>query len=70
MPRISSTTTMRLIVLLRDDQRYIFTFDGSTASRIELHRLCGRYAADPDLNFTWQDACQVLLKAKTLAQLD
>lgn len=42
------------IVLLKEDHRFTFLFD--EASRSEFVLQLGRFAADPELPFTWQDA--------------
>lgn len=43
-----------VVALVRGEEQYIFMFD--EASRTETLRMLGRYAADPDLSFTWYDA--------------
>jgi hypothetical protein len=51
--------TINLLALAKGDERYLFTYDDDEASRQELHRLFGRFAANPDLSFSWYD-CAVL----------
>ena len=46
----------------RDDQTYIFRFDDE--SHLALVRVLGRFAADPNLNFTWHDAAVLCKKAR------
>jgi hypothetical protein len=43
-----------VVALVRGEEQYIFMFD--EANRTETLRMLGRYAADPDLSFTWYDA--------------
>ena len=40
--------------MVKGDERYVFLFDDE--SRAETLRLLGRYASNPELSFTWQDA--------------
>ena len=50
------------IVLKREGQTYIFRFDDK--SHLALVRVLGRFAADPNLNFTWHDAAVLCKKAR------
>lgn len=54
-----------VVAIARDGERYIFVFCDET-DVAELHRTVGRYAADPDLSFTWLDASVVVQRARTL----
>jgi hypothetical protein len=45
---------VNVVALVRGDEHYIFMFDD--ANRTETLRMLGRYAADPQLSFTWYDA--------------
>lgn len=49
-----SREDVNVVGLVKGDERFIFVFrdDG----RAEALRTLGRFAADPDLNFTWYDA--------------
>lgn len=43
-----------VVALVRGEEKYIFMFN--EANRTETLRMLGRYAADPELSFTWYDA--------------
>lgn len=45
---------VNVVALVRGEEQYIFLFD--EANRTETLRTLGRYAADPELAFTWYDA--------------
>jgi hypothetical protein len=45
---------INVIALVKGGERYVFLFDD--ASRAEALRTLGRFAADPDLSFSWHDA--------------
>lgn len=45
---------INVLAMVKGDERYVFLFDDE--SRAETLRLLGRYASNPDLSFSWQDA--------------
>ena len=45
---------INVLAMVKGNERYVFLFDDE--SRGETLRLLGRYASNPDLSFTWQDA--------------
>ena len=45
---------INVLAMVKGNERYVFLFDDE--SRAETLRLLGRYASNPDLSFTWQDA--------------
>ncbi|MEC7697022.1 MAG: hypothetical protein VYA11_07995 [Planctomycetota bacterium] len=45
---------INVLAMVKGDERYVFLFDDE--SRAETLRLLGRYASNPELSFTWQDA--------------
>lgn len=45
---------VNVVALVRGEEHYIFMFDET--NRTEMLRTLGRYAADPQLSFTWYDA--------------
>jgi hypothetical protein len=53
---------MNVVALVRGDEQYIFMFD--EANRTETLRTLGRYAADPNLSFTWFDAAMISQKVR------
>lgn len=53
------------IVLVKDGERYLFLFD--EASQKTVLRVFGKFASDPQLNFSWYDAAVLARKVRTLA---
>ncbi len=45
---------INVLALVKGAEQYIFFFDDS--NRTETLRMLGRYAANPELSFTWYDA--------------
>jgi hypothetical protein len=45
---------LNVLALVKGEEQYIFLFDDS--NRTETLRMLGRYAANPELSFTWFDA--------------
>lgn len=45
---------INVIALVKGGERYVFLYDD--ASRAEALRTLGRFAANPDLSFSWHDA--------------
>jgi len=44
-------------VIVKGDERYVFLYD--VPGRLKILRAAGRYASDPEMSFTWQDAAAV-----------
>ncbi len=57
---------MNVIALVKDGERYIFLYDEKSIP--QLLQTLGRYAADPELNFTWYDAAVLSQKVRRLQQ--
>ncbi len=55
---------INVVALVRGDEQYIFMFDD--ANRTETLRMLGRYAADPELAFTWYDAAVMSQKVREM----
>ena len=55
---------INVFALVKDGQRYVFLYDD--ASYDELLQTLGRYAADPELNFTWYDAAVISQRVRAL----
>ncbi len=55
---------VNVVALTRGEERYVFLFDEST--RTDLLRMLGRYAADPQLSFTWYDAAFLSQKIREM----
>jgi hypothetical protein len=53
-----------IAVIKPGTEKYLFRlYDETPATRAELNQVCGRYAADPDLKFTWYDAACVVQRS-------
>ena len=57
---------LRVIALIKNGEQYVFHFDA--AGRDETLRTLGRFAANPDLSFSWYDAAVVSRKIRTEAK--
>jgi len=55
---------INVVALVRGEEQYIFMFD--EANRTETLRMLGRYAADPELAFTWYDAAVLSQKVREM----
>ena len=55
---------INVLALVKDDQRYVFLY--YEASFDELLRTLGRYASDPELNFSWYDAAMLSQRVRKL----
>jgi len=45
---------INIVALAKDGQRYVFLFDD--VSTPDIMQTLGKYASDPELDFTWYDA--------------
>jgi hypothetical protein len=48
---------LNVLALVKGEEQYIFMFDDS--NRTETLRMLGRYAANPELSFSWFDAAML-----------
>ena len=55
---------INVVALVRGEEKYIFMFD--EANRTETLRVLGRYAANPELSFTWYDAAVLSQKVREM----
>ena len=55
---------INVFALVKDGQRYVFLYDDK--SHDELLQTLGRYAADPELNFSWYDAAVMSQRVRSL----
>jgi hypothetical protein len=55
-----------ILALVKGQERYVFLFDD--AHRTEMLRTLGRFAANPELSFTWSDAVNLSEKVKQTAE--
>ena len=60
------TTEINVLALVKGNERYVFLFDD--ANRTEALRQIGRFAANPELSFTWYDAAVMSQKIRQTAQ--
>ncbi len=56
---------VNVLALVKGDEHFVFLYDD--ANRVETLRTLGRFAADPDLNFTWHDAAFLSQQIRDLA---
>jgi len=57
---------MNVLALVKDSERYVFLYDDKSPA--ELLQTLGRYAADPELSFTWYDAAILSQKVRKISQ--
>lgn len=56
---------INVLALLKGDERYVFLYDDRSIEQV-LQTL-GRYAADPELSFTWYDAAVLSQRVRKLS---
>lgn len=56
---------INILALVKGEERYVFLYDDH--NRVETLRMLGRYAADPQLSFTWYDAAVMSKKIREMA---
>jgi hypothetical protein len=59
------TTEINVLALVKGNERYVFLFDDD--NRVEMLRQLGRFAANPELSFTWYDAAVMSQKIRETA---
>lgn len=57
---------INVIALIKGEERYIFLYDDD--NRLEMLRTLGRYAANPELSFSWYDAAVLSQKVRQEAR--
>jgi hypothetical protein len=55
---------MNVLALVKGSERYVFLYDDQSLR--SLLQTLGRYAADPDLSFTWYDAAILSQKVRRI----
>jgi len=55
---------MNVLALVKGSERYVFLYDDESLR--PLLQTLGRYAADPDLSFTWYDAAILSQKVRRI----
>ena len=53
---------INVLAMVKGEEKYVFLYDDK--NRTETLRLLGRYAADPQLSFTWYDAAVLSQKVR------
>ena len=56
---------INVLALVKGEERYIFLYDDER--RVETLRMLGRYAADPQLSFSWYDAAVMSKKIREMS---
>ncbi len=56
---------INVLAMIKGEERYVFLYDD--ANRVETLRMLGRYAADPQLSFSWYDAAVMSKKIRDMA---
>ena len=59
-------TTMNVLALVKDSERYVFLYDDESPN--ELMETLGRFAADKELSFTWYDAAVLSQKVRRIQE--
>ena len=59
---------INVLAMVKGEERYIFLYDDK--HRTETLRTLGRYAADPQLSFTWYDAAVMSKKIREISLED
>lgn len=59
---------INVLAMIKGEEKYVFLYNEE--NRIEMLRTLGRYAADPELSFTWYDAAIMSKKIRELAYED
>ena len=57
-------TEINVLAMIKGEERYVFLYDDK--NRVETLRTLGRYAADPELSFTWYDAAVMSKKIREM----
>lgn len=57
---------INVLALVKDGERFVFLYDDDSSA--QLLQTLGRYAADPELNFSWYDAAVLSQKVRRLQQ--
>lgn len=63
---MGTSRNVNVLALVKGKERYIFIYGDE--SRAETSRCLGRFAANPDLSFTWCDAAVLLQRIRQEAQ--
>ncbi|MCA9130887.1 MAG: hypothetical protein KDB22_27575 [Planctomycetales bacterium] len=56
---------VNVLAMVKGEEHYVFLYDDK--NRVETLRMLGRYAADPQLSFSWYDAAVMSKKIREMA---
>lgn len=56
--------SLNVLALVKDGERFVFLYDSQSSS--QLLQTLGKFAADPELCFTWYDAAVLSQKVRHL----
>lgn len=59
---------INVLALIKGEERYIFLFNDN--NRTEMLRTLGRFAANPQLSFSWYDAAVMSKKVREMASAE
>lgn len=59
---------INVLAMIKGEERYVFLYNDD--NRVEMLRTLGRYAADPQLSFSWYDAAVMSKKVREIAYYD
>jgi hypothetical protein len=59
---------INVLALLKGSERFVFLYDDESAD--QLLQTLGKYAADPELNFSWYDAATLSQRVRKLRESD
>lgn len=55
---------LNIVALVKSEQRYVFAFRNTESELCEILRALGRFASNPELDFTWYDAAVLSQRAR------
>ena len=59
---------INVLALIKGSERFVFLYDDESSD--QLLQTLGRYAADPELNFSWYDAATLSQRVRKLREGD
>lgn len=59
---------INVLAMIKGEEQYIFLYNDD--NRVEMLRTLGRFAADPQLSFSWYDAAVLSKKVREIAYND
>lgn len=63
-----ATPKLNVVWLSKAEQKFVFLFDDRSLE--ETLKTFGRYASDPELDFTWYDAAYLSRRAQQIVKAD